>query len=294
MSLQLRASHKDEAAEIADLLNEHARAAFGETEIAEAEVRHWFALPEIWIRVVERDGRLVGYVASVPRGRDDTTELDVRTLDREAAEALLRAGEEGAGTRLVRAVAQGDDSVLPKVLEDGGWRPVRQSYQMRIELGDDLPEPRRPEGISLRRLQPGEELRVYEANTVAFADDWHFRPQPFEEWRDDNFGRENFEHSLSWLAEDGERLAGFSLNTRHFCGDLRFGWVGILGVLPRWRRRGLGTAVLQQSLQEFRRRGASRVGLGVDAENVTGAVRLYERAGMHVHRLNVMYEKALP
>ena len=293
MSAEIREPTVDEAAQIADLLNDHGQASFGETEIAEAEVRHWFTLPEIWIRVAERDGRLVGYVDSVPRGQDDVTELDVRTLDPETAEKLLRAGEERAGTPLVRAVVLGDDPVLRKVVEASGWRPVRRSYQMRIELDAEPPEPRWPGGISVRQLQPEDERLVYEANNAAFAEDWHFRPQPFERWREDNFGRENFDHSLSWLAEDGEQLAGFSVNTWHFSGDPEFGWVGILGVAPESRRRGLGTALLQQSFREFRARGAKRVGLGVDAENVTGAVHLYERAGMHVHRLNVTYEKEL-
>jgi mycothiol synthase len=293
VSVQIREPTIGEAAQIADLLNDHGQVSFGETEIAEAEVRHWFTLPEIWIRVAECDGRLVGYVDSVPRGKDDATELDVRALDPETAETLLRAGEERADTPLVRVVVQGDDPVLGKVVEATGWRPVRRSYQMRIELDGDLPEPRWPDGISARQLQPDDERLVYEANNAAFAEDWHFRPQPFEQWRDDNFGRENVDHSLSWLAEDGEQLAGFSVNSWHFSGDPEFGWVQILGVVPGWRRRGLGTALLQQSFRELRDRDAKRVGLGVDAENITGAVRLYERAGMHVHRLNVTYEKAL-
>lgn len=293
MSIEIREPKVDEAGQIAGLLNDHAQASFGETEIAEAEVRHWFTLPEIWIRVAERDGRLVGYLDAVPRGKDEATELDVRTLDPESAETLLRAGEERAGTPIVRVVVQGDDPVLGKVVEASGWRPVRRSYQMRIELDNEPPEPSWPDGISVRQMQPEDERRVFEANNAAFAEEWYFRPQPFEQWRDDNFGRENFDHSLSWLAEDGERLAGFSLNSWHFSGDPEFGWVGILGVAPESRRRGLGLALLHQSFREFRARGANRVGLGVDAENVTGAVRLYERAGMHVHRLNVTYEKAL-
>jgi mycothiol synthase len=293
VSAAIREPKVDEAAQIADLLNEHAQAAFGEIEIAEPEIRHWFTLPEIWIRVAERGGCLVGYVDSVTRGRDDATELDVRTLDPEAAHVLLRAGEEHAGTQLLRVVAQGDDPVLPKVLEEGGWRPVRRSYQMAIELDGGLSQPAWPDGISARPLRPDDERRVYEANTIAFAEDWHFREEPFEEWCDDVFRREDFDLSLSWLAEDSDDLAGFSLNRWHFSGDPEFGWVGTLGVVPDWRRRGLGTALLQQSFREFRERGATRVGLGVDTENVTGAVRLYERAGMHVHRLNVTYEKDL-
>ena len=76
MSLDIREPKADEAAAISDLLNEHAETAFGETEIAEPEVRRWFAMPEIWIRVAERDGRLVGYVDALRRGEAQAMELD--------------------------------------------------------------------------------------------------------------------------------------------------------------------------------------------------------------------------
>jgi ribosomal protein S18 acetylase RimI-like enzyme len=69
------------------------------------------------------------------------------------------------------------------------------------------------------------------------------------------------------------------------------GWIRILGVLPEYRRRGLGQALLRHSFGEFARRGANAVGLGVDAENPTGAVRVYERAGMRVERTNLLFEK---
>ena len=51
-----------------------------------------------------------------------------------------------------------------------------------------------------------------------------------------------------------------------------------------WRRRGLGETLLRAAFRELYLRGRRRVGLGVDAENVTGALRLYERVGMHVMR----------
>ncbi len=257
-------------------------------------MRQWFKLPEIWIRVAERDGRLVGYLDAVRRGKDNATELDVRTVDREPAEALLRSAEEHVGSGIIRAVAQGDDRLMPELLAGAGWRPVRRSYQMRIELDGDPPGPRWPEGISVRSFRPEDERRVYEADQIAFTEDWSFRPQPYEEWRVYNFDRTDFDPSLCWLAEEGEELAGFSVNAWHISGDPEFGWIGILGVLPHWRRRGLGTALLQQSFREFQKRGATLVGLGVDAENTTGAVSLYERAGMHVHRTNDTYEKVLP
>ena len=53
-----------------------------------------------------------------------------------------------------------------------------------------------------------------------------------------------------------------------------------LAVRPSWRGRGLGEALLRAAFAEFRRRGVATVGLKVDADNPTGAVRLYERVGM--------------
>jgi mycothiol synthase len=71
------------------------------------------------------------------------------------------------------------------------------------------------------------------------------------------------------------------------------GWVGILGVLRDWRRRGIGRALLLHSFDEFRRRGLPRAGLGVDAESLTGANRLYESVGMHVVRRLDFFDKQL-
>ncbi len=47
------------------------------------------------------------------------------------------------------------------------------------------------------------------------------------------------------------------------------------------------------SFSTFYLRGFKRAGLGVDGESLTGAQRLYERAGMHVVMSIGRYEKEL-
>jgi ribosomal protein S18 acetylase RimI-like enzyme len=92
---------------------------------------------------------------------------------------------------------------------------------------------------------------------------------------------------------DGDEVAGISLCPPHSIDDSEVGWVGTLGVRRPWRKRGLGLALLRHSFNEFYRRGKRKVGLGVDAENLTGALRLYENAGMHVEQAFDQYEKEL-
>ena len=295
MSIDVRTPTAEEAPQIRALIEKHAMAAFGEPELSVEEVRSWFARPRLSIRVAEQDGELAGYldVAAEESGRFNA---DVRTLDSGAARVLLEEAEQIArskGAAAVRGFVQGDEPVLREALEAEDYRPIRHSFQMRIELADDVPEPEWPDGLVPRNVRPGEEERVYEAHMDAFADHWDFHRQSLEEWLSYNVQDHSFDPTLWWLVDQGEELAAISLNSWHFSGDPQFGWIGILGVRPPWRRRGLATALLRHSFRDFRARGATRVGLGVDAENTTGAVQLYERAGMRVARRNDTYEKVL-
>jgi len=297
VSVDLRSARIEETPAIKALLEQHALASFGEIELGEDEIRSWFSTPRLWIQVAGRDGELVGYL-DVRAEEDGRFDVDARTLDPEVAPLLVAAAEERAraeagSTATLRGYVQGDEPVLRDAYAAAGWRPIRYSFQMRIELTDDIPAPAWPEGLTLRNFEPGEEERVHEANMDAFADHWDFRRAPMDEWRRFTVERPNFDPSLYWLVEDGDELAAISLNQWHFSGDPQFGWIHILGVRPRWRRRGLATALLRHSFRDFRERGATRVGLGVDGENTTGAVRLYEKVGMRQVRRNDTYEKVL-
>ena len=92
---------------------------------------------------------------------------------------------------------------------------------------------------------------------------------------------------------DGDCVAGFALGRWHLPLDRSRGVVASLAVRPAWRRRGLGLALLRNALGEFYRRGCGSVELLVDSDSLTGALRLYERAGMHTFRTQGVYEKEL-
>lgn len=295
MSLELRAPRIEEAPALRELIDRYSLAVLGESDLSEEEVRHWFEVPRIWMQVAERDGKLVGYLDVAPN--DDVFNADIRTTDREAAEAFLAAAEERArgtaGASALRGHALGGDQMLTEVLMAAGFGPVRHAFQMRIELTDDIPEPVWSDGLFLRNYRDGEVDRVYEAVKDAFQGHWGFHPEPLEDWRVLTVEHPSFDPSLWWLVEDGDEIAALTLNRWYLSGDPEFGWVDVLGVRERWRRRGLATSLLQHSFRDFLARGATRVGLGVDTANPTGAVQLYERVGMTVARRNDTYEKAL-
>ena len=127
---------------------------------------------------------------------------------------------------------------------------------------------------------------------VTAADQHESTPLTYEEWRHWSFGGA-FDADLWFLAEDGSELAGILIARPERGGDDTLGWISVLGVRRPWRRRGLGRALLLHAFGELRRRGKLRAGLGVDGASPTGAVRLYENAGMRVVRRNDHWEKDL-
>ncbi|NWF64120.1 MAG: GNAT family N-acetyltransferase [Chloroflexi bacterium] len=183
-----------------------------------------------------------------------------------------------------------------RLFEDRGFTRIRSSYEMRIEMDEAPPAPLWSEGITLKTGSHEEIPAIYRAFEESFRDHFGHIEEPFEE------GLAKFSHfmksegqdpSMWFLAMDGDEIAGISLCRPEGYSEKDMGWVNILGVRRPWRKRGLGLALLLHSFGELYRRGVRKAGLGVDAENLTGALRLYEKAGMRVHMVFDTYEKTI-
>jgi mycothiol synthase len=207
------------------------------------------------------------------------------------AELERLAADRGAG--VARGFGGATEDRFRAELAERGYGLVRHFFRMLTPLDGEIEPPHWPAGIAVRTLQPGDERAVHAATEDAFADHWDFESRPYERWAKSTFENEHFDASLNFLALDGDEIAGVCLCAQHQSGEPGYGWVMTLGVRPRWRRRGLGLALLRHAFATFRERGFDRVGLGVDGENTTGAVRLYERAGMHVAHRHDLFEKTL-
>lgn len=185
-----------------------------------------------------------------------------------------------------------------ELFRDRGMKTIRHFYTMATEL-DSLPEkPQWPDGLHVRNIRGEAEIRdVIWVIRDAFKDHWGYVEQPFEEeyqrWLHFIRHDDKYDPSLWFLALDGDEIAGISLCEEKSSEDPNMGWVNVLGVRRPWRKRGLGLALLQHSFREFYSRGKHRAGLGVDASSLTGATRLYEKAGMKPIRQFTVSQKVL-
>ncbi|HLX39833.1 MAG TPA: GNAT family N-acetyltransferase [Ktedonobacteraceae bacterium] len=308
VGVTIRTPRMEDAQGAYDLLAACDMADHGMLSLTLQDLRDYWRAPEtnletdVWL-VSNDEGQIIGY-ADTGHRLHVAIFSDIRVhpqyRNQGIENALMRLAEERARQHIAEAPAHArvalnswnahcnSDQAL--LFERAGYSMIRQSWRMRIEMNEAPPAPELPAHVTIRTFIPEQDARaVFDADDEAFRDHWGYLPDTFEHWEYWTVKREGFDPSLWFLAVEGNEIAGIAL--------CRFenmdGWVDTLAVRRPWRKLGVGLALLRQAFGEFYKRGTRTVGLGVDAQNLTGATRLYIRAGMHVALQHDTYQKEL-
>jgi ribosomal protein S18 acetylase RimI-like enzyme len=315
-----RAPGWDDIDRVVEMCNARSQKLYGENQATRDDVRTWWTSPRFDLAtdarlVLDVEGDVAGIVEADNPGEPYATlgcsaivhpkyEGDAALWDWMHAWGLWRAQERvplAAKEICVAAVtmmAAGDDA-RRVALERAGFRLTRVSNHMRIDLDSPPPAARWPHGVSVRTANIDQDLDAIVALYLeTWRDHWGFVERPFDlvlsDWRKriESDG-ERFDPTLWFVAVEGDEVAGISLCNSHIADDATRGYVQGLGVRPAWRKRGIALGLLHHTFAEFRQRRYAAVELDMDSENLTGALRVYERAGMRAVRQSLAYEKVL-
>ncbi len=302
------------------MMNARSQKFYGENQITREDVEAWWRSPRLDpqrdLRVVfDARGDVAG-IASVSNPGEPYAQIGCSGVTHpvyegheelwdwmhawglERAREFVPLAREGirvaAGSNIVM-----EDAARRAALERAGFTAIRVANHMRIELAAAVPAASWPAGVSVRTVDvEGDLPAIISLWLETWRDHWGFIERPFDQalsdWRagiEDEGAR--FDPTLWFLAVEGDEIVGISLCNSHIVDDATRGYVQSLGVRPAWRKRGVALALLHHTFAEFRRRGYAAVELDMDSENLTGALRVYERAGMRAVRQSVFYEKEL-
>ncbi|NJK66092.1 MAG: GNAT family N-acetyltransferase [Microcoleus sp. SU_5_3] len=229
---------------------------------------------------------------------------DARAGDVEAAaiawgEVRMRevAKERGAPVKL-RAYARADECDRISLLTHWSFKADRYFFRMARSLSEPIPEPQLPQGFALIQF-PGEQDSAawVEMFNQSFIDHWNHRDLTVEKFKYD-LAKPDYRNDLDLIAVAGDgTFVAFCYceisqeeNTRTGRNE---GWLACLGTRRGFRKIGLGRAMLLAGLHRLKAAGVATAILGVDAENPSGALRLYESVGFHNIRDSISYVKDL-
>ncbi len=315
----VRAATPADAAGIHNLLNLKAMTFLGHPDESLEDVEHNLSAPSVNLDrdslvVTRPDGFIAGHAMINGVGRPQSPYLDlylhpdeisahpeimnylITWSENQIRQHITNGGIDPDIRVTMNAFSPANDQWYKTQLEKSGMALIRHSFQMEIVFDQAPVAPVWPDGFQLRYATRDEDWRpIYNTMRDAWHDHWGFVNSPIEEayqrWQ--HYWKPYFSDGLWLLAMAGDRIAGISLCEPRMDGDDYCGYVGTLGVRRDYRRQGVAMALLQQSFADLHRLGKHRVTLYVDGSSLTGALRLYERAGMHVKMQYDLYEKEL-
>lgn len=265
------------------------------------------------ILLVEANGKLVGYVQTNWYDEDGQRQVCIlrgfvlpewqgkgigRTLLTwaEGHQRAMASSRNYSGPQWFQIWTAAKATARIALAEKYGYKVVRYFYTMVCPLTDEMAAAEIPAGIEIRPVRPEHLPAIYEATFEAFRDHWgHTEPTEgmYQMWVE----QPNFDPSLFVVAWDGAEVAGSAINLineeENRANNYRRGWVDDLSVRRAWRKKGLGRALLIQSLHILKARGMTEAQLGVDVANPSGALGLYERVGFRPINTMLVYRKEM-
>jgi mycothiol synthase len=260
------------------------------------------------------DGRMIGYgmvriaatVVDVDRVRTEGTihpEWRRRGLGTTLMRRLIhRAGELHSAKHpdVAGEVSNGTISTnagAGKLLRSFGFEEARYFIDMKRSLDQPVPDVAPADGFRLQVYEPELDEALRLTHNEVFLDHWGFTPRSVESWKARHAGSRSFRGGSSYLVLDGETIAAYVLcyewDADTALTGIRELYIGQVGTRRSYRGRGLARAALAKVLAEGVQAGYQRAGLGVDADNPTGALGLYEGLGFTVHSKWISYRLPL-
>ena len=183
------------------------------------------------------------------------------------------------------------------LLESEGFEIVRWDFEMVRSLAVEIQPAPLPEGLEIRAVGDADAEAIFAAASEAFADHWGvadwFSESDLAEWRESP----TYDPSLWKVAFEGYEIAGMVLNFVSAKENAEYkrkrGYTEAICVRRAWRRRGLAKAVITRSMEMFREMGMTETAHGVDTQNPTGALQLYEGLGYQPRRTHFTFRKPL-
>ena len=213
------------------------------------------------------------------------------------ATQLKEGGEIPADAPCLLDIFVSNSEVARKhLLEGRGYSAVRYAFEMVRPDLENIPDMPLPPGVEIRPVDAGHMRLIWEASNEAFRDHWGYIPDPWEEFQS-FIDSPDFNPSLLRVAWQGDQITGMVLSfidkdeNKIYCR--KRGYTENICVRRPWRRQGLAKALIASSLFALKECGMTEAALGVDAENISGALHLYKFMGFQVVKQSTIYRKPL-
>jgi mycothiol synthase len=216
----------------------------------------------------------------------------------EARSREIAAGQPQDGPRWFESFGYVSETGKHDLLLVEGYQVARSFYRMNRPDLENIPDLRLPDGLEIRPVKKEHLPIIMKAADEAFADAWG-EVKHGEDSAERFLGSVECQPEIWKVAWDTrtDEVAGMVLgyikHEENRVHHRKLGWTENIATRKPWRRQGVAAALMAANMRELKARGMTEAALGVDTENVTGALQLYERMGFRPVTKEYMYRKAM-
>ena len=184
-----------------------------------------------------------------------------------------------------------------KLFARSGFEKSRWFFALERRISEPTPVVVPADGVTIVTYSPRFSEATHTAKNDAFRDHWGSQPSTDEQW-ESMLKQEAFHEEVSYVAlspagdvvgllmtfvvEDDWKLQGFSS-----------GYIGLVGVVREWRKKGIAQSLLAHAFDGYREAGYERAQLDVDAENPSGALGLYQSVGFTEKTRSIAFTRVI-
>ncbi len=260
-------------------------------------------LTDAWL-VLDHDGRPTGYATTFGLGDRQTVEIEVASLDPAVAAWLLEHAldraremgqERGHAEITIDSCIYKADERLAALLAQHDFITGTTYHRMRIDHTGPVAAAVMPADVVVRRgaFDDASRSAAHDVLIDSFRGQYGFVPRPHDEWIEAREARATFDWSQLTVLEVNRRAVAIRDCSDAYVEAENCGHIGMLGVVERFRGRGLAKYLLHDAFALDAAAGRTGTILHVDTNNPTQALRLYQSVGMTPTLTQSAYRRTL-
>jgi len=320
---QLRPYTSSDAQVVVDLINKASLHTLGFSHavvdaVGNIRLQRYVPLSSAKVVAVNNQDEIIGYAYLADKENGIVTEtggaVHPNYWGRGIGQALLAWAEENAwglskqasgGVRTVLQVNlfENETSAI-QLFSELGYEKVREWTHMELTMHEPFPTPSLPDGLTLREMDLDNDWDIVgPAMDDAYADHWGAILLPAEEETqeeevdddDDAPSDESFSNAPGYcfIVLDGETVAGGILCNAKLVERKDTGRVGSVFVRGAYRRKKIGSVLMQTAFNAFWNNGIKRIILDTDSESFSESTKFYSGLGMKLYRSEFLFEKEI-
>jgi mycothiol synthase len=254
-----------------------------------------------WLKEKEREAYMYPVVAFVHpehRRRGLGTAI-LRWLEARARQVAVENAHPREAEANFQAFVYDQERERAALVQRHGYRPVRYFYNMERPNLDDIQDAPLAPGLEVRPVQPEQLRTIWAANLEAFSDHWgepEMGESDYQRFINHPVEFQPDIWKVAWDKATNEvvgMVLGYINHAENEVLGRKRGWTENICVRRPWRKQGVARALIAENLRELKARGMKDAALGVDTDNPTGALRVYESMGFRPVERETVYQKPL-